>query len=160
MKSIGTIVLLSATVACGGASQSHNSSQAGATEIHGDKVPDQRRSVTLTGCLQNADQPGTSATTGASARGGSATDAADQMAAGQNSPGERYTLTNAASTSGATNPAAGSYVLDGNMPALRDHVNQQVRVTGTLDAGASNAAGPQRVRVSTVEGVAGNCASR
>ena len=43
--------------------------------------------------------------------------------------------------------------------ALRDHVNKQVRLTGTLDVTASNSAGPQRVRVDTVEPIGDRCAT-
>ena len=82
------------------------------------------------------------------------------MAAGRGSPGERFTLTHATSASADSDPAAASYILDGNMEALRAHVNTQVRLTGTLDAAASNTAGPQRIRVQSVERVANSCSQQ
>jgi hypothetical protein len=48
-------------------------------------------------------------------------------------------------------------VLDGNLEDLRALTNQQVRLTGILDAAAANTAGPQRIRVNTVEGTGGRC---
>jgi hypothetical protein len=48
--------------------------------------------------------------------------------------------------------------LDGNMADLRAHVDEQVRVSGTLDATAANTAGPQRVRVASVDTIAESCA--
>jgi hypothetical protein len=159
MKGICTICVAALAVSCGGASESHNSSQAGATARAGIAEPGNQPKVTLTGCLQNADRPQTTGTTG-SAGQGSAGNASDQMAAGKGSPGERFTLTNATSSTGSSDPSAGSYVLEGNMEALRGNVNRQVRLTGTLDATASNTAGPQRVRVDAVEALGGNCGQR
>ena len=43
------------------------------------------------------------------------------------------------------------------MEDLRELANQQVRLTGTLDAAAANTAGPQRVRVDRVESIAARC---
>jgi hypothetical protein len=80
------------------------------------------------------------------------------MVAGRGSPGERFTLTHA--KNGAGGDVAGSYVLEGNMEALRGHLDREVRVKGTLDTGGSNTAGPQRVRVDTVEPVGDRCAQR
>jgi hypothetical protein len=139
----------------GGASDSHNSSLAGAAGRAGGATAEHQRAVTLTGCLQNADRPdGESATgTSGSAASGSPT-ATGQNAAGRGSPGERFTLTHVASGAGAGESA---YLLEGDLTALRSHVNRQVRVTGSLDAGAANTAGPQRVRVDAVEPVGTAC---
>src|SRR5690349_19989179 len=82
-----------------GASQSHNSSQAGATDRAGCANPGNQPSVTLTGCLRNADRPEADPATPTGTLGGSARSASDQMAAGNGAPGERYTLTNAKSES-------------------------------------------------------------
>jgi hypothetical protein len=116
-----------------------------------------RLQVTLVGCLQEVDRSGEPVGTIGS-KPGSAASASDQRAAGTGSPGERFTLTNARSESAESNPAAASYVLDGNMEDLRELANQQVRLTGTLDAIAANTAGPQRVRVDRVESIAARCA--
>jgi len=150
-------------IACGGASESHNSSQSGATEHAGIANPGYQPTVTLTGCLQNADDANAAAATPTGSGGrGSAGEAVDQKTAGRGSPGERFTLTHARSVSDASDPAAASYILDGNLDALRGHVHQKVRVIGTLDAAASNTAGPQRIRVQSVDADAaasGNCAA-
>jgi hypothetical protein len=163
MKAIGLVGVAVFAVACGG-SESHNSSQSGATARAGIANPGNQPKVTLNGCLRNADNPDPAdarptGSTGSTA-GRSAGGAADQMAAGRGSPGERYTLTHASSASGASDPAAASYVLDGNVEALRGHIDQQVRLTGTLDPAAANSAGPQRVRVESVEQTAERCSER
>lgn len=151
------VALVIGLVACGpGARESHNSSQAGATATAGAANPGNQPTVTLTGCLQDVDQPGEPVGTVGTKRG-SAGAAADQKAAGAGSPGERYTLTNAKSESVESNPAAASYVLDGNLEDLRAHVNHQVRLTGVLDAAAANTAGPQRIRVRSVESAGKTC---
>jgi hypothetical protein len=157
MKTFCAISFAALTIAACGGSESHNSSQAGATARAGIADPANQPNVTLSGCLRNADRPETAGTSG-STRSGSAGDAADQMAAGKGSPGERFTLTHASSGSAASDPSAGSYILEGNLEALRGNVNRQVRLTGTLDATAANTAGPQRVRVQSVEPVADSCA--
>jgi len=146
-------------IACGpGASQSHNSSQAGATDRAGVANAGNQPPVTLTGCLRNADRPEVDpATPTGTLGGGSARSASDQMAAGNGAPGERYTLTNAKSESAASSPTSASYILDGNMADLRAHVDEQVRVSGTLDATAANTAGPQRIRVASVDTIAESC---
>jgi hypothetical protein len=156
VKRICTVWVAALSVACG-ASESHNSSQSGATARAGIAEPDNQPKVTLTGCLQNADKPNAVGTTGTDRRG-SAGQAADQMAAGKGSPGERFTLTNAKALSGATDPSAGSYLLDGNLEALRGNLDRQVRVTGTLDAAYANS--PQRVRVDSVDALADSCTQR
>jgi hypothetical protein len=158
MRQICAVCVATLAVACGpGATESHNSSQSGATARAGIANPENQPKVTLTGCLVDADRPETTGTTGR-AGAGSAGNAADQMAAGKGSPGERFTLTYATSTSGPSDPSAGSYLLDGNMEALRGNVNRQVRLTGTLDATYGNS--PQRVRVDSVEPVAERCTQR
>jgi hypothetical protein len=150
------IVVLSA--ACGGASDSHNSALAGAAGRAGGATGEHQRAVTLTGCLQNADRPDGDSPTGTSgsAASGSAT-ATGQTAAGRGSPGERFTLTHVANGTAAGESA---YLLEGDLTALRAQVNRQVRVTGSLDVGAANTAGPQRVRVDAVEPVGTSCGAQ
>jgi hypothetical protein len=158
------IVAIAIAPACGrGAEESHNSSQAGATARAGVANPGNQPTVTLEGCLTDADQvdPATAVgTIGRASKSGSSGGAKDQMIAGRGSPGERFTLTQAKSGSAQSNPSAGSYVLDGNLEDLRELADQQVRVTGTLDAAASNTAGPQRVRVTDVESLGSRCGAR
>jgi hypothetical protein len=145
------------TVGCGGASDSHNSSLAGASGRASGAGAEHERAVTLTGCLQNADRPdGESATgTSGSAASGSATPTG-QTAAGRGSPGERFTLTHV-SGGAAAKDAAPAYLLEGDLAALRAHVNHEVRVSGSLDVGAANTAGPERVRVDSVEQIGSTC---
>ena len=156
MKRICAVCTAALAIACG-ASESHNSSQSGATVRAGQAEPDNQPTVTLRGCLQDADRPQTVGTAGSDRRG-SAGAASDQMVAGQGAPGERFTLTNATAVLGATDPAAGSYLLDGNLEALRANVNRLVQLTGTLDATYANS--PQRVRVDSVQALDGDCGRR
>jgi hypothetical protein len=158
MKRVCAICFATLAVACGpGASESHSSSQSGATARAGIADPANQPKVTLIGCLQDADRPETTGTTG-SAGAVSAGNALDQIAAGKGSPGERFTLTNATSIASPSEPSAGSYLLDGNIDALRSNVNRQVRLAGTLDATYGNS--PRRVRVESVEPVAERCTQR
>jgi len=160
MKWVCVIGAATLAIACGG-SESHNSSQSGATAHAGIANPGSQPAVTLLGCLQNADDPNAGRVPTGSTGQGSSGNAVDQRAAGQGSPGERFTLTHAKSLSQASDPAAASYILDGNLEALRGHVHQQVRIVGRLDPAAANSAGPQRVRVESVEpdGANTNCRS-
>jgi hypothetical protein len=159
MKMICAISIAAMSIACG-ASESHNSSESGSTKRAGIAQPGSQ-DVVLIGCLQNADKPdaGASQPVG-SAGNGSAGKAIDEMTAGRGSIGERFTLTHATSASAASDPTKGSYILEGNMEALRANVNQQVRVKGALDDYSTNSGsrGPQRVRVQSVESIGDRCA--
>jgi hypothetical protein len=157
MKPICAICTAALAISCG-ASESHNSSQSGATARTGQAEPNNQPKVTLKGCLQDADRPKTAGTAGSDGSG-SAGAASDQMtAAGRGSPGERFTLTYATAVAGATDPSAGSYVLDGNLEALRANVNREVQLTGTLDAAYAN--NPQRIRVDSIQALGGSCMQR
>jgi hypothetical protein len=156
MKLICMAALAALGVACGpGASDSHNSSQAGASARAGVADANRQRPITLTGCLQNADQPDAAAT-GTSGSNAQQRSGADQLAAGKGSIGERFTLTGAKNEA-AKGSAASAYVLDGNVEALRGNLNRQVRVTGVLDRGTDSPGQSQRVRVDTVDPVGGAC---
>ena len=116
----------------------------------------------MSGCLQNADKPDATASQPVGSAGnGSAGKAIDEMTAGRGSIGERFTLTHATSASAASDPTKGSYILEGNMEALRANVNRQVRVKGAVDDYSTNSGsrGPQRVRVQSVESIGDRCAS-
>ena len=148
------VVALSA--GCGGASDSHNSSLAGASGREGGATAEHQRAVTLTGGLRNADRPDGDSATGTSGSPASGIPTASgQTAAGRGSPGERFMLTHVASGAGTAESSA--YLLEGDLTALRAQVNRQVRVTGSLDLAAANTAGPQRVRVDAVEPVGATC---
>jgi hypothetical protein len=151
------LLVLALSAGCGGgASDSHNSSLAGASGRAGGATAEHQRAVTLTGCLQNADRPDPDSATGTTGSAASSSPTATgQTAAGRGSPGERFTLTHVASGAGAGE--SGAYLLEGDLTALRAQVNRQVRVTGSLDVGAANTAGPQRVRVDQVEPVGASC---
>jgi hypothetical protein len=155
MKAVLIAGTAALALACGpGAAGSHHSSQDGATDRAGVANTAQPH-ITVTGCLENAGKPeGEPVGTGG---GGSEKNAPDQMNAGAGSHGERYTLTHATSATAETNPSASSYILDGNVRDLRAHVNQQVRIEGELDPAAANTAGPQRIRVASVETVEEAC---
>ncbi|MCU1383648.1 MAG: hypothetical protein JWL71_2345 [Acidobacteria bacterium] len=156
MKTICAIGIAALTMACG-ASESHNSSESGATK-HAGVAERGSHNVVLNGCLQNADRSDAARSQPVGSGGnGSAGKAVDELAAGRGSPGERFTLTHATSGSPATDPSKGSYVLEGNMEALRAHVNKQVRLMGTLDDYSANNGGSQRVRVQSVEPIADRC---
>jgi hypothetical protein len=146
-------------LACGpGASESHNSSQSGATPRAGAEQSQHQEPVTLTGCLQNANQPSANATTGTTGSTQRRTEAgSDQAAAGRGSMGERFTLTAEAAGQTPRDGSPKSYVLDGNVEGLRANVNREVRVTGVLDRGAYSPGESQRVRVDSVEPVADGC---
>lgn len=128
--------------------------------------------VTVTGCLQHAEQAGTTGTTGTT---GAATP----------SGAERFVLTNAkkgsASTSTTTTtPPSGTsatgtsgmgttYHLEGMASDLTAHVNQEVEITGTLESdtsgttsttGATGAAGAQRIHVTSVKMISSTCPSK
>jgi hypothetical protein len=153
MKMFTLSLIAALMAACGRAPDAHGNTPPGAQPGESGSHP----KVTLVGCLQDVAQPTGVPTGTTGAASGSAGGASDQKAAGAGSPGERFTLTDARSESAASNPRGGSYVLDGNLEALRTHVNQQVRVSGELDATAANTAGPQRIRVMTVESAGGSC---
>jgi hypothetical protein len=99
-----------------------------------------RSTVTVSGCLQPA-QAGLAG--GGAAGGGAATSTS------RSSEGERFMLTNATMGAGSRteSPSPGAaagagsgatYILDGMTSDLREHVNQQVEVTGRLDAASSS----------------------
>lgn len=155
-KTICAIGIATLAIGCG-ASESHNSSESGATK-HAGLAERGAQAVVLSGCLQNADKPDANAPQPVGSGGqGSAGKAVDELAAGRGSIGERYTLLHATSASAATDPSKGSYILEGNMEALRANVNKQVRVKGALDDYSANNGGGQRVRVESVETVSDRC---
>jgi hypothetical protein len=156
MRRVLIAVTAALALGCGpGATESHTSSQAGATDRAGVANPAGQPRVVLSGCLQNADKPEGEPV--GTAGGGSKSSAPDQMNAGAGSQGERFTLTHATSESPASRASASSYILDGNLRELRANVDKQVRVQGELDQAAANTAGPQRIRVSSVTEIADVC---
>jgi hypothetical protein len=158
MKLICAISIAALSLACG-ASESHNSSESGPTKRAG-LAERGSQNVVLNGCLQNADRPDAPPSQPVGSAGnGSAGKAVDEMTAGRGSIGERFTLTHATSATAASDPSKSSYILEGNMEALRANVNKQVRLMGMLDDYSANSgtASPQRVRVQSVEPVGDRC---
>jgi hypothetical protein len=118
--------------------------------------------ITVTGCLQPGEQ-------GLASR---EPNAASRTAEGV----DRFVLANAtpssASPSAASQPSTSAtaatgplYVLEGKKDELRQHVGQQVEVTGKPEGNASSRSDPnqpnaQRLEVESVRMIAQNCATR
>lgn len=115
----------------------------------GAQTPQQQSSqenqqVTVTGCLQNADMAGATA-------GTSGTTGTTGQAQTQPSREAQFMLTNAkissggtAGTTGTTGTAgsmASKFKLMGHEDELRQHLNSQVEIRGTLQRGADRSAG-------------------
>ena len=118
----------------------------------------QSKSVTLSGCIQNA--PGSATAT---AGGGAA---GDKAAATASTSGAKFVLANAKmSGGGAVGTAGGAgtrYELSGEDKTISPHVNHQVEVTGTIESSASagaagaKASGPT-LKVESVKMVSATC---
>jgi hypothetical protein len=99
--------------------------------------------VTLTGCLQ----------------------AGEQGLAQEPNAADRFVLANAmppGSPSSASPDSTGPlYILEGKTDELRQHVGQQVEITGEPEDNSSDAsANRRRIEVESVRMIAANCASR
>jgi hypothetical protein len=111
------------------------------------------RSVTVTGCLQNASNSATGTT-------GTASSSRTASAGG-------YLLMNATMGSSAATAGAGTqYRLDADESKLSPHVGHKVEVTGTIDESSSSAAGSAtstaamsspRLKVDSVKMVSSTC---
>jgi hypothetical protein len=110
-----------------------------------------RAKVTLTGCLQAGEQGLASREPNAASR------SAENI--------DRFVLANAmppgspsASPADSTGPL---YILEGKTDELRQHVGQQVEITGEQDYDASdaNTANTRRIDVESVRMIAASCAS-
>ena len=131
----------------GGAQQPAPSAQAGA----------QSKTVTLSGCIQNA--PAASATATAGGASASASNAAKFVLATK--PSGAQASAGGAGAAGAvgTSGTAMRYTLDGEEKAISPHLNHQVEITGTVQntaAGGGAAAGPT-LKVDSVKMVAATC---
>jgi hypothetical protein len=107
--------------------------------------------VTLTGCLQAGEQGLASSEPNAASRSAEGVD--------------RFVLANAmppgspsASSTDSTGPL---YVLEGKSDELRQHVGQQVEITGEPEDNSSDAnANTRRIEVESVRMIAATCVSR
>ena len=131
----------------------------------------QHRDITLTGCLQAAEESRSGPT--GSARPGAAPGTSQRTSSRSASPAipERFILTNATggSASAATSDsseAAGvrgsTYTLEGRTAELRSHVNHRIEVTGQIlsSSGSSLSSGGSsaRLNVQSVRMIAVTCA--
>jgi hypothetical protein len=139
---MGAVVLVLAA----GCNRSDTRTGTGAPDADGDR---QASNITLTGCLQSGEQGLASREPNAAARSGEGVD--------------RFVLANAkmpGSATSANDATRPLYVLDGDEDELRQHVGQQVEVTGKpeddADASQGNA---RRLEVESVRMIAMNCAT-
>jgi hypothetical protein len=107
-----------------------------------DRNSDRQAKITVTGCLQPGEQ-------------GLEPNAASRSAEGV----DRFVLAN-------TTPATGPlYIVEGKKDELRQHIGQQVEVTGKPEDGVSSSSDPnqpnaQHLEVESVRMIAQNCATR
>jgi hypothetical protein len=102
----------------------------------------QAGNITLTGCLQTGEQ-------------GLASPPPEGAAANA----DQFVLANAKTPAQSADPNASTgplYILDGNKDEFRQHVSQQVEVTGELKDSAAGS--PQRFDVDSVRMIAATCA--
>jgi hypothetical protein len=126
-----------------------------------------KTAITVTGCLQSADQP-TSVGAAPGAAPGAAAGAASTSKP-SSSKADKFVLANAAQGGGASatkgdSPAAGaggsSYTLEGKTAELRPHLNHQVQITGRPSPSSSSsgaAGGSQQLQVESVKMISANC---
>jgi len=118
----------------------------------------QSKTVTLSGCIQNAPAASASA-------GGASASASEQKFVLSTKPASGAAAGNAVGTSGTSM----RYQLEGDTKAISPHLNHQVEITGTVDnssasgagasasaAGAGAASGPM-LKVESVKMVAATC---
>jgi hypothetical protein len=111
-----------------------------------DRNNDRQARITVTGCLQPGEQ-------------GLEPNAASRSAEGV----DRFVLANASTS--ATAAIGPLYILDGKKDELRQHVGQQVEVTGKPEDGVRSSSDPnqpnaQHLEVESVRLIAANCATR
>jgi hypothetical protein len=111
-----------------------------------DRNNDRQARITVTGCLQPGEQ-------------GLEPNAASRSAEGV----DRFVLANASTS--ATAAIGPLYILDGKKDELRQHIGQQVEVTGKPEDGVPSSSDPnqpnaQHLEVESVRMIAANCATR
>ena len=114
-----------------------------------DRTNDRQASITVTGCLQPGEQGLASREPNAASRSAEGVD--------------RFVLANASTS--ATAAIGPLYILDGKKDELRQHIGQQVEVTGKPEDGVPSSSDPnqpnaQHLEVESVRMIAANCATR
>jgi hypothetical protein len=142
------------------------------------------QTITVTGCLQRADQtPGATGTAGSTAGGATASGraAADRfvlqnasIGKGASSGATSSTAQPPTSTAGTAGMAKPSYALEGHESDLRPHAGHQVEITGTLESASSSSTSTtapagttsstasstqQKLRVESVKMISATCPS-
>ena len=120
-----------------------------------DRNNDRQARITVTGCLQPGEQ-------------GLEPNAASRSAEGV----DGFVLANATPSSEASQPSTSAtaaigplYILEGKKDELRQHIGQQVEVTGKPEDGVPSSSDPnqpnaQHLEVESVRMIAQNCATR
>jgi hypothetical protein len=101
--------------------------------------------ITVTGCLQSADQA-TAGTTGTPSGSSSTSSMSDRSAKfllipSKSDSSGSASATGTTGTSAAAAPKASSYRLDGDDSKLSPHVGHKVAITGTLESAAASGSG-------------------
>jgi hypothetical protein len=129
-----------------------------------DNDNDRQARITVTGCLQPAEQGLASREPNSASRSAEGIDRfilANAAPATQSSSSSPSSSESSPSAAAATGPL---YLLEGDKDQLRQHVGQQVEVTGKPDDDSSssdpNQPNAQRLEVESMRMIAQNCATR
>ena len=127
-----------------------------------DRNNDQAR-ITVTGCLQPGEQGLASREPNAASR---SAEGVDRFVLANATPSSASPSSEASQPSTSATAAIGPlYILDGKKDELRQHIGQQVEVTGTPQDGVPSSSDPnqpnaQHLEVESVRMIAANCATR
>jgi hypothetical protein len=128
-----------------------------------DRNTDRQASITLTGCLQPGEQGLASREPNAASR---SAEGVDRFVLANATPPSASPSSDASQPSTSATAATGPlYILEGKKDELRQHVGQQVEVTGKPADRASSSSDPnqpnaQYLEVESVRMIAQNCATR
>jgi hypothetical protein len=127
-----------------------------------DNDNDRQARITVTGCLQPGEQGLGSGEPNSASR---SSESIDRFILSNATPAVPPSDSSAAPSSSSATAATGPlYVLEGDKDTLRQHIGQQVEVTGKpADSGADanpNQPNAQRLDVESVRMIAQNCATR
>lgn len=125
-----------------------------------DRTNDRQARITVTGCLQPGEQGLEPNAASRSAEG------VDRFVLANATPSSASPSSEASQPSTSATAAIGPlYILDGKKDELRQHIGQQVEVTGKPEDGVSSSSDPnqpnaQHLEVESVRMIAANCATR
>ena len=125
-----------------------------------DRNNDRQARITVTGCLQPGEQGLEPSAASRSAEG------VDRFVLANATPSSASPSSEASQPSTAATAAIGPlYILDGKKDELRQHIGQQVEVTGKPEDGVPSSSDPnqpnaQHLEVESVRMIAANCATR